>query len=52
MSDDARRSSDTERVEFTCQDCGLDVSRDPGMMDVDGLEPARCVSCTLEAMKR
>lgn len=38
------------RIQFTCKDCGKEVDREPHHMDVDGLTPVRCSTCTLERM--
>jgi hypothetical protein len=37
-------------IEFDCKDCDKHVSRPPSQMDIDGLTPVRCASCTLERM--
>jgi DNA-directed RNA polymerase subunit RPC12/RpoP len=39
-----------ERIEFTCTDCGKEVSREPHEMDVGNLTPTRCVSCVFDRM--
>jgi hypothetical protein len=36
-----------DRVEFECIDCGDHVNREAHELDIDGLTPQRCVSCTL-----
>jgi hypothetical protein len=38
------------RVQFTCTDCGETVDREANQMDVPGLTPTRCVSCTMERL--
>lgn len=40
----------TDRVEFTCTDCGEHVNRERHQMDVRGIAPKRCASCTLGRM--
>lgn len=42
--------SNTTRIQFTCKDCGKDVDREPHQMDVPGLTPVRCATCTLDRM--
>lgn len=39
-----------DKIEFTCSDCGKDVSREPHQLDVPGVTPQRCVSCTMDQM--
>lgn len=39
-----------DRVEFTCNDCGEHTNRERHQMDVEGLTPQRCASCTLNRM--
>lgn len=43
-------SQRTERIQFTCKDCGKEVDRPRRDIDVPGLPPVRCGSCTLERM--
>jgi len=40
----------SERIQFTCKDCGEEVDREPYSIDVDGLTPVRCTTCTLDRM--
>jgi DNA-directed RNA polymerase subunit RPC12/RpoP len=41
----------SELVEYTCNDCGKQVIRTRvEWLDIDGITPHRCVSCTLDAM--
>lgn len=40
----------SDRIQFTCKDCGKEVDREPHHMDVDGMTPVRCSNCTLERM--
>jgi hypothetical protein len=37
-------------IKFECIDCGENISRPPHQMDVDGLTPKRCASCTFDRM--
>lgn len=39
-----------DRVEFTCSDCGEHVNRERHQMDVEGIPPKRCATCTLGRM--
>jgi len=39
-----------EKIEFTCSDCGEAVEREPNQLDIPGLTPNRCVSCTMDQM--
>lgn len=41
----------TERIQFTCIDCGGEVDREPNKMDVPGLTPRRCAMCTFRRME-
>jgi len=43
-------SEGTDRVEFTCMDCDEHVNRDRHSMDIEGIAPSRCASCTLDRM--
>lgn len=38
------------RIQFTCMDCGEEVDREPHQLDVPGLTPSRCTSCTFDRM--
>ena len=37
-------------VNFECIDCGKEVSREQHQIDIEGIQPKRCGSCTLERM--
>jgi len=37
-------------VEFECIDCGDHILRERHKMDIDGLTPKRCTSCTFDRM--
>lgn len=37
-------------VEFECSDCGEHIKRDRNHMDVAGMTPSRCTSCTMNRM--
>lgn len=37
-------------VEFECSDCGEHVERERHQMDLPGLTPGRCTSCTFDRM--
>jgi hypothetical protein len=39
-----------DRVEHECIDCGEHVNRQAHDMDIEGIAPKRCFSCTLGAM--
>jgi len=39
-----------EKIEFTCSDCGEEVEREPNQLDIPGVTPKRCVSCTMDQM--
>lgn len=39
-----------DRIQFTCNDCGEEVDREPNKMDIPGMTPQRCVSCTMDRM--
>jgi len=41
-----------DRVVFVCTDCGELKNRAVHQMDVEGIRPSRCVSCTFERMGR
>jgi hypothetical protein len=43
-------SNGPDRVEFSCNDCGEHRNRKVNQMDVEGLTPQRCASCTLDRM--
>lgn len=45
-----RCAEGTDRVEFTCSDCEEHIDRERHQMDVAGVPPARCASCTMERM--
>lgn len=38
------------RVEFTCSDCGEHIERERHQMDIPGMTPSRCTSCTFDRM--
>lgn len=38
------------RVEFECTDCGEQIERERHQMDIPGLTPQRCTSCTFNKM--
>lgn len=38
------------RVEFKCSDCGKHVERERHKMDIPGMTPQRCTSCTFDKM--
>jgi len=38
------------RVEFDCIDCGDHVERERHQMDIPGMTPQRCTSCTFDRM--
>jgi len=40
-----------DRVEFTCGDCGEHFARERNSIDLKGVTPERCATCTPEAMK-
>lgn len=42
--------ADIRWIEFECMDCGEHISRPERGVDLPGLTPKRCTSCTLEAM--
>lgn len=42
----------TDRIQFTCKDCGKEVDREPNSMDIDGIAPVRCAECTMKRMAR
>jgi hypothetical protein len=37
-------------VEFECTDCGDYIKRERHQMDIPGMTPQRCASCTLNKM--
>lgn len=39
-----------DRVEYECIDCEEHVNREQHSMDIDGIVPSRCSSCTLARM--
>lgn len=39
-----------DRVEFVCSDCDEHINRDRHQMDVVGIAPERCATCTLDRM--
>jgi len=43
-------TTESDTIEFTCSDCGKEVSREPHEMDVGNLTPTRCVSCVFDRM--
>jgi len=43
-------SDGTDRVAYICSDCGTVVYRTVGGLDIEGIPPQRCGSCTLDAM--
>lgn len=40
------------RVEFDCIDCGEHIERERHNMDIPGLTPSRCTSCTFDRMAK
>lgn len=38
------------RVEFECTDCGEQIERERHQMDIPGMTPQRCTSCTFDRM--
>lgn len=38
------------RVEFDCMDCGEHIERERHQLDIPGLTPQRCTSCTFDRM--
>lgn len=38
------------RVEFECIDCGEHIDRERHQMDIPGMTPQRCTSCTFDRM--
>jgi len=38
------------RVEFECIDCGEHIERERHQMDIPGMTPQRCTSCTFDRM--
>lgn len=39
-----------DRVEFNCRDCDEHVNRERHQMDIKGIAPRRCATCTLNRM--
>jgi len=39
-----------DRVGYVCNDCGEIVKRTIGGMDIEGIAPKRCGTCTLDRM--
>jgi hypothetical protein len=39
-----------ELIEFVCSDCNEYIKRKPNKVDIPGVPPSRCVSCTLSRM--
>jgi peptide subunit release factor 1 (eRF1) len=40
----------SDRVKYTCDDCGKHVNRETHQMEIVGVPPSRCVSCTFDRM--
>ena len=40
----------SDRVAFECIDCHETIDRTTHQMDITGIAPRRCATCTLEAM--
>jgi len=45
-----RCSAGSDRVQFVCSDCDENIARETHDMDVKGLVPQRCATCTLDRM--
>lgn len=39
-----------DRVGYVCSDCGEVVNRTAGSIDIEGIAPSRCGSCTFARM--
>lgn len=39
-----------DRVEYVCIDCHEHVNRDSHELDIEGIAPKRCTTCTLDRM--
>jgi hypothetical protein len=41
-----------DRIEFACSVCGEHIDRESSSIDIKGLVPQRCATCTLERLAR
>jgi DNA-directed RNA polymerase subunit RPC12/RpoP len=39
-----------DKVEYVCSDCGEHQNRETNQIDIEGMPPGRCVSCTFDRM--